>query len=75
MKATNIQRVLGRQRAYITDLHEAVAEMRACKRSADENGDLEAEYYFHNELAKYKKELRAVVADQKALKILMKEVK
>jgi hypothetical protein len=75
MKFTNIQRLLQRQRYYITELHEAIAEMQACKRSADENGELEAEYYFHNQLAKYRKELKRVVEDQRALKALMKEVK
>lgn len=75
MNFTNIQRLLQRNRYYITELHEAVAEMRACKRAADENGEQEAEYYFHNQLAKYRKELTRVVEDQRALKALLKELK
>jgi hypothetical protein len=72
--AANLQRLLARQRNYITDLHDMIDTLRQFKSEADLEGDLEQEYRYHSELVTYRKELAKVVSDQKAIKALLKEI-
>lgn len=75
MKASSIQKLLAHNRQYITGLHEYINYQRMFKTEADEGGDLEQEYYYHNELKASRKELAKLVVIQKELKTLLKEVK
>jgi glutamate mutase epsilon subunit len=74
MKPANVQKMLSKNRDYITRLHEHIEILRAYKSEADVEGRLEDEYYFHNDLAKARKELAGMVSVQKELKQLLKEI-
>ena len=67
-KQAIIQRVLRRNAAIITNLHENLLVAKTLKAFADSTNKPEAEYYFHNQVKAFKKLLRDYVAEQKFLK-------
>ncbi len=75
MNATAVfQRVLKRNRERITYLHSALEHYKTSKRLADEQGYINEEYLFHNQVQAIKKELRKMVVEQKTLKEMIQAI-
>lgn len=74
MKANILQRMLARNRVYITDLQSHIDTFRELKTESDNFGDLASEYFCHETLKRYRKELANMVVEQKAIKTLIKKV-
>jgi uncharacterized NAD-dependent epimerase/dehydratase family protein len=69
-----VQSMIDQGRQVISVRHEIVAEFKRIKKEADECGALEAEYIYHNLKEKEREALRTAVRNQKALKIILKEL-
>ena len=67
-----IMKQLAINKGIITYLHEHIEALRFFKRQADERGNLEDEYNYHNALTKSRKDLKGYVQIQKTLKALMR---
>lgn len=66
------QRILARGKYTITRLEERIYQLRQLKAFADEAEDVELEYAYHNDLQWLRAELKKYVAEQKALKTLLR---
>lgn len=73
MKTSMLQRMLARNRIYITDLQDYIQYCREAKSQADGYGDIDTEYFYHNKLKGARKELANMVSEQKAIKQLIKD--
>lgn len=71
---SSVQSLLNSGRKVITVMHVQVARMKAEKKAADAEGNQEVEYFYHNMLQKQRAALRQEVKNQKALKVILKEL-
>jgi hypothetical protein len=74
MSMSNVQRMMSRNKQYIRGLHEEISFVKEQKKAYDAAGFLDNEYEAHNYLNVLKKEMKAIVQDQKFCKALLKEI-
>lgn len=67
-----VQRILARNREYISFLHEQLLMFKNNKRIADENNDIQSEYEFHENVKFLKKEIKKYIHEQQMLKSLVR---